>query len=208
MTTELTAPEKVYLAAFDLQRDRLSERRWVDYLVQGAALADLLLDGAISETDKLVQVSSPHSSDPILDFVLTRAAQEAPRSWKSLLHDSAPTLRVVEDHLNQRGVIRGHGRRVVLVDRQAVAALQAKLERLLSADAAAATSAPADALVLAVASVVPLRTLFSRRNKSRDEELVAEVVSRLSEQISALGTLLKQMRHTRGASFSAGGPVH
>jgi hypothetical protein len=36
MNIELTLPAKIYLLAYDLRKDRLSEEAWLDYLVRGS----------------------------------------------------------------------------------------------------------------------------------------------------------------------------
>ena len=209
MKQRFTLPEEIYLAAFDLPKDRLSERRWLDYLVQGAALAELLWGGTLGESGGQVEVSvGAQPSDPLLAAVVARLGRTNPRGWKALLHDGKVTLRAVEDRLCERGIIAREGRRIEVVDRRGVALLQARLQEHLRDDADLVAAEPGDAILLVVASILPIRTIFSRHNKARDEGRLDRISSRLVERDPAYGSLIKQMRHTRGASFSAGGPVH
>jgi hypothetical protein len=67
---------------------------------------------------------------------------------------------------------------------------------------------PLDAALVALASVVPLRTGFQRRRRRRDRERVDDLVRRASADVPGFQRLVGQMWHTRGRAYSAGGPVH
>jgi hypothetical protein len=62
--------------------------------------------------------------------------------------------------------------------------------------------------LVALAAVVPVRTVFERRRKRRDRDRVDDLIRRVSVEIPGFERLIEQMRHTRGRSYSAGGPVH
>jgi hypothetical protein len=40
-------PDRTYLLAYDLSKDKLAEEAWLGYLVRGAALAQLLAGGPV-----------------------------------------------------------------------------------------------------------------------------------------------------------------
>jgi hypothetical protein len=64
-----------------------------------------------------------------------------------------------------------------------------------------------DAALAALAAVVPLPTVISRREVRRYADALAALDDRAAEQHPAFRSLITQMRRTRGRSFSAGGPV-
>ena len=68
-------------------------------------------------------------------------------------------------------------------------------------------SAVFDAALVAMASVVPLRTVFERRRKRQDRERIETLTRRASLRAPGFDRMLQQMRRTRSRSYSAGGPI-
>jgi len=50
MDTGQNLPARMYLLVYDLDKDKPSGRAWLDYLVQGAALTELLAEGLLIDT--------------------------------------------------------------------------------------------------------------------------------------------------------------
>jgi hypothetical protein len=146
--------------------------------------------------------------DQVLDLVLAEVEGATARDWRALLHHSKATLQAVEDRLVRAGTVRRKGRGIVALDRETVAAIQAKARRLLHDDADPAPVDLGDAVLVTLASVVPLRTVFDRRRKHQDQGRVADLAGRACQGVPGFERLLAQVRHTRGRSYSAGGPVH
>jgi Golgi phosphoprotein 3 (GPP34) len=208
MNLAQTLPARAYLLAYDLHKQRLTDKAWLDYVVQGAALAQLLAGGQLHDPGTaVVATDSARPSDEVLDLVLNRVQQADRRDWRALLHQSKATLEAVQDQLIRTGVVARRGRRVVVLDPAAVAELQAKARQVLG-DGDVAGVDPLDAALVALASVVPLRTVFQRRRGRHDRERVDDLVRRVSADVPGFERLIRQMRHTRGRAYSAGGPVH
>ncbi len=93
-------------------------------------------------------------------------------------------------------------------DLEAIAALQARARQILSGEAGDEGSAVPDAALVAMASVIPLRTVFERRHRRQDRERIDTLTRRVSLRAPGFDRMLQQMRRTRGRSYSAGGPVH
>ena len=68
-------------------------------------------------------------------------------------------------------------------------------------------SAVFDAALVAMASVVPLRTVFERRRKRQDRERIETLTRRVSLRAPGYDRMRQQMRRTRSRSYSAGGPI-
>ena len=177
-------------------------------MVQGAALAQLLADGGLRDTGTAVVArEGRHLGDEVLEQLLQEVRDGNPRDWRALLHESKATLEAVEDQLVRTGALARRGRRLVALDPGAVAGLQTKVRRILD-DGDVAGVDRLDGALVALASVVPLRTVFERRRKRQGRRRVDELVRRVSTDIPGFQRLIDQMRHTRGRAYSAGGPVH
>jgi hypothetical protein len=207
--TPHTWPASMYLLAYDLQKDRLSQRAWLDYLVRGAALGELLAGGFVAEHDGAVRPRAKgRPADEVLEQALRDVEQERPRAWRALLHQSRATMEAVAGQLVRTGAIRPRGRGVEALDRGAVAALQQSARALLQEDADVTSASVDDCALAALASVVPLHTVLTRRRTRRDRERVIALTQRVAAVVPGFERLIEQMHHTRGLSFSAGGPAH
>ena len=146
-------PGKAYLLAYDLPKEKLTERAWLDYVVQGAALAQLLADGGLRDTGTAVVArEGRHLGDEVLEQLLQEVRDGNPRDWRALLHESKATLEAVEDQLVRTGALARRGRRLVALDPGAVAGLQTKVRRILD-DGDVARVDRLDGALVALASV-------------------------------------------------------
>lgn len=208
MDTGQKLPARMYQLAYDLDKDKASGRAWLDYLVQGAALTELLAEGLLIDTGVAVIPAVEGPADEVLGRVWQQAAGGRPHGWRGLLRQGRATLAAVEDQLIQAGAFEPKGRGLVAMDREAIAALQARARQILSGEAGDEGSAVPDAALVAMASVIPLRTVFERRHRRQDRERIDTLTRRVSLRAPGFDRMLQQMRRTRGRSYSAGGPVH
>ena len=201
-------PARMYLLAYDLDKDRPSGRAWLDYLVQGAALTELLAEGLLIDTGVTVIPAVDGPADEVLGLVWQQAAGGRPHAWRGLLHQGRATLAAVEDQLIQSGAFERKGRGLVAMDREGIAALQARARQIMRGEAGEEGSAVLDAALVAVASVIPLRTVCDRRRRRQDRERVDALTRRVSLKAPGFDRMLQQMRRTRGRSYATGGPAH
>ena len=136
-----------------------------------------------------------------------QAAGRRPHGWRGLLRQGKVTLAAVENQLIEAGAFERKGRGLVAMDREAIAALQASARQIRSGEAGNEGSAVFDAALVAMASVVPLRTVFERRRKRQDRERIETLMRRVSLRAPGFDRMLQQMRRTRSRSYSAGGPI-
>ncbi|HUL27687.1 MAG TPA: GPP34 family phosphoprotein [Streptosporangiaceae bacterium] len=207
MDTGQTLPARMYLLAYDLGRDKPSGRPWLGYAVQGAALTELLAEGLLIDAGAAVIPAVERPAGEILGLVWQQAVRPRPHGWRGLLRQGRATLAAVEDQLILEGMFEPKGRGLVAMDREAIAGLQTRARQILCGEAGDEGGAVLDAALVAVASVIPLRTVYDRRRRSQDRERVDVLTRRVSLKAPGFDRLLRQMRHTRGRSYPAGGAV-
>ncbi len=79
MTIHQTLPTAIYLLAYDTRKNKLAKKAWLDYLVHGAALSELALDGyltAIGGHPQATAVGEP--ADAVLGAVLDEIRRAGP----------------------------------------------------------------------------------------------------------------------------------
>jgi hypothetical protein len=200
-------PLEIYLLAIDPARDKLTNRSWIGYLVQGGAVTELLLGGYLVTGDgKVAPRGGGSPDDPVLSQVLADIEAAGRRSWRYLLRHGGTALAATRDQLASEGVITQAGRRVTAADRDGVAALQRRAGELLAGGADPAGER--EAALIALASVVPLTTIATRREWRARSGRVAALAAQVSAGAPAFSELIGQMRRTRRLAYSAGGPAH
>lgn len=214
MTTQRTLPAKMYLLAYDLTKDKPDSKWWLDYVIQAAALAQLLAEGRLADTGSTVVPAGGRPDDEVLGLVYSEIEEIRPRDWRPLLRQSKATLAAVEDQLIQAGLFEQNSRGMGAVNRAAIAEVQQRARQTLTGqDAGVRTGRGGnvnvlDAALVALASVIPLRTVFGPHRNRQDRERAEALARLVSARVPGFERLLKQMRRTRGRAYSAGGPVH
>ena len=203
MDTGQKLPARMYRLAYDLDKDKPSGRAWLDYLVQGAALTELLAEGLLIDTGVKVIPAVEGPGDEVLGLVWQQAAGRRPYGWRGQLRQGRVTLAAVENQLIEAGAFERKGRGLVAMDREGIAALQAWARQIRSGEAGNEGSAVFDAALVAMASVVPLRTVFERRRKRQDRARIETLTRRVSLRAPGFDRMLQQMRRTRSRSYSA-----
>ena len=152
-------------------------------------------------------------ADPMLSLVLDELRQDPGLTWRKLLRqDATQSLAAVEQQLaHERLISAGPGGSVTGpvtgADPVAIESMQESVRAALTGQVDPAALPARDAALAALAAVVPLPTVISRREVRRHADVLAALGDRAAEQRPALRSLIAQMRRTRGRSFSAGGPV-
>lgn len=198
--TELTLPERMYLLAYDLDREKLTARSELGLIMRAAALAELMGSGRVTDEN-----GKPHVTDarpcgvPMLDDLLAEIGAAGPRSWQRWIRkQERKASRAWRDHLEKNRQIKVDARmllpdRVTLRDRRAVKQLQTETRAALRGSTDARTEA---ALALALAG--GLKTVASgadkRKHKDRVRELTEQPIPR---------ALRRAIRTKRSASSSA-----
>ena len=219
MTAEQTLPASLYLLAYNTRKNELAKKAWLDYLVRGAVLCELIIRGYLVEIGRRPRAMAVNGrgsggpADPMLRWVLDELRQGPGLTWRQLLRqDATQSLAAIEQQLAHEhlisaapgGSVTGP---VTAADPVAIESLQESVRAALTGQVDPAALQARDAALAALAAVVPLPTVISRREARRHADVLAALGDRAAEQRPALRSLIAQMRRTRGRSFSAGGPV-
>ena len=189
MDVPTTLPARVYLAAYDARRTRLTKTSRLGHLVRTAALEELLIRGMIADADGRVAVTSRETTgDPVLDGVLQMLREASKqRPWKHWVsRQSGRTRTAIRDQLAAERVIRVERHRVLgvfprsvvtLRDARPAKTLQASAARVLTGKTPTTQLDPRDVALAAIAAIGELDTVcrgsVRRENRARIKELVA-----------------------------------
>ena len=218
LTANQSLPASLYLLAYNTRKNELAKKAWLDYLIRGAVLCELIIGGYLVEVSRRPRAAANgqgarQPADPMLSWVLDELRGDTGLTWRRLLRqDAAQSLAAIEQRLAQQRLISaGPGGsvtgRVTAADPAAIESMQESVRAALTGQVDPAALAARDAALAALAAVVPLPTVISRREARRNAAALAALGDRAAEQSPALRSLIAQMRRTRGRSFSAAGPV-
>jgi hypothetical protein len=173
-------PARLYLLAYDTEKNRVTAQSQLGLVLRAAALADLYLAGRVTDENGKVRATGDRrpGGDPLLDEVLQQLAEQRPRSWHGWIAHGQPTVRTVRTQLEAGRCIRVEHRkilpdRVELLDRSTVqryaAELRAELGRPVS------RIEPRTAAVLALAARGEIATVISRSERREYRQYLDEV---------------------------------
>ena len=189
MDVPRTLPARVYLAAYDVQRQKLTRTSRLNHLVRTAALEELTLAGFLRDEDgKVVAPGRERTGDPVLDGVLELVRESQGRhNWKHWVRrHGTRTRKALRDQLEAQRVIRVQPRRILGVvpsdrvtvrDTRAVKALQRTAAQAIGGGTPTPYLDPRDVALAAIAALGEVDTVcrgsVRRDNRRRIKELVA-----------------------------------
>ncbi|MGW3348085.1 GOLPH3/VPS74 family protein [Nonomuraea rubra] len=136
MTQDETLTRSAFLLAFDLRKERLTNRSELGYLLRAAALAELLLEGSLAdESGKARAVAEPAGAGTgsLRAIVWEQISGSPPRSWRRWIgKDHAKAVRVVRDELAADRLIRVERHRVLFIPVERIVPRKAYLSRRLA----------------------------------------------------------------------------
>ncbi|WP_250292320.1 GOLPH3/VPS74 family protein [Frankia sp. CiP1_Cm_nod1] len=186
-------PARLYLASYDIDRQRLTGRLYLGYLLRAAALTDLFLTGHLSDVKGRARVIPPSAAtgrvrdvDPLLAGILKQiTGSSRPRSWQYWIRREArPAVRAVRDQLETAGWIRVEPRRILHLfpadaitvrDPRVVRELHANAGRVVHDGVPPARVDPYDAAVVALAAAAQLRTVLTRAQQREHRARIAQL---------------------------------
>jgi Golgi phosphoprotein 3 (GPP34) len=205
MNLPRSLPARMYLLAYDLDKERMTARTQLGLVLRAAALADLYLDRRLTDDDgKAKVVAVRPTGDPVLDAVLREVAEAKPRSWRRWVRsDQRGVVRAVRDQLEKDRWIGVERRRILpdrvrLRNRHQVKRYAAEVKAALRPAAAAGPHTTA-ALVLAARGELP--TVLTRRERREHRRRLEELADPLWPIARALEYDLRQKR----AAVASGG---
>jgi hypothetical protein len=170
MTLPESLPARLYLLAYDTEKNRVTARSQLGLVLWAAALADLYLAGRVADENGKARVTGDRrpTGDPLLDEVLQQLAEHRPRSWQGWIARGQPAIRTVRTQLEAGQCIRVEQRmilpdRVELRDRHAVKQYADEVRAELRGPAS--RTEPRTAAVLALAARGEITTVVSRSER-------------------------------------------
>ena len=180
MTLPESLPARLYLLAYDTEKNRVTAQSQLGLVLRAAALADLYLTGRVTDENGKARAAGDRrpTGDPLLDEVLQQLAEHRPRSWQGWIARGLPKVPAVRTQLEAGQCIRVERRmilpdRVELLDRVVVQRyadeLRAELRR------PASRTEPRTAAVLALAARGEIATVISRSERREHRQYLDEL---------------------------------
>lgn len=198
---------RLFLLAYDPQRERLTVRSKLGKLLRAAILVDLQLAGNIEDDNGRARVTTaPASADPVLAAVLDELRAVGPRRWRHWIdRRSGATVRQVRDELARAQLIRVEPHRILgLIPADRIAVRHPLVRRQLLESARDTLRASRlvsrvdlrDAAVVVLASTADLRTVVTKEQKARHKDRLAQLAVRVGPVVPALKRSLQQTQYS------------
>jgi hypothetical protein len=180
MTLPESLPARLYLLAYDTEKNRVTAQSQLGLVLRAAALADLYLAGRVTDEDGKVRATGDRrpTGDPLLDEMLQQLAEHRPRSWQGWIAHGQPAIRTVRTQLEAGLCIRVEHRRILpdrveLRDRPAVRRYADEVRAELRGPAS--RTEPRTAAVLALAARGEISTVISRSERREHRQHLDEL---------------------------------
>jgi hypothetical protein len=191
-----TLPERVYLLAYNRDKQRLTARDRLGELTRAAALVELGWRGLIADDNGKVAATGTTTGDPVLAAVLADiAGSSKPRSWKRwIARGGRHTGAAVRTSLESGGWVRvEHHRilglipstRVTVRDPRVLTRLQSAVTRTLGGDPVTRLD-PMDTAAAALAAAAKLGTVMPRARRRDHRQRITELTEHTGPAAGAL----------------------
>ena len=200
-------PGRMYLLAYDTEKNRITSRSQLGLVLRAAALTELYLTERLADDGGKARVAGGGPiGDPLLDDLVQQIAAHRPRPWHRWIgRQEHGTVRTVREQLEAAHCLKVEHRailpdRVELRDRRAVKQYADEVRAALRRPAARAE--PRTAAVLALAARGEIKTVVSRRDRREHRGRLNELAVYTGPVADALR---KALRSKRAAAATAGG---
>ncbi|MET8000938.1 GPP34 family phosphoprotein [Nonomuraea glycinis] len=201
-----------FLLAFDLRKEKLTQRDVLGYLLRAAALTELLLAGnLVDESGKARARTAPAAEPGSLPAVVwEQISSSPPRSWRRWVRkDHGKAVHVVRDELVAARLISVERRRILLFPVERITPRKAYLSRRLAERVGRAIRGgrpvgrlDEDVRVLAaLATAAGLKTVVPSWRETRQ---LRDRIQQLSAPIEPVATALRKSVEAAKAASSSG----
>lgn len=205
MTLPESLPARLYLLAYDTEKNRVTARSRLGLVLRAAALTDLYLAGRVTDENGKARVTGDRrpTGDALVDQMLQQLAEHQPRSWRGWIAHGQPAIRTVRTQLEAGLCIRVEHRRILpdrveLLERPAVQQYADEVHAKLSGPAS--RTEPRTAAVLALAARGEISTLISRSERLEHREHLDE----LAVYTGPIADALRKAWRDRRAQMASG----
>lgn len=201
-----------FLLAFDLRKEKLTQRDVLGYLLRAAALTELLLAGnLVDESGKARARTAPAAEPGSLPAVVwEQISSSPPRSWRRWVQkDHGKAVHVVRDELAAARLISVERRRILLFPVERITPRKAYLSRRLAERVGRAIRGgqpvghvDEDVRVLAaLAMAAGLKTVVPSWRETRQ---LRDRIQQLSAPVEPVATALRKSVEAAKAASSSG----
>ncbi|MDJ1136139.1 GOLPH3/VPS74 family protein [Streptomyces iconiensis] len=201
-------PAQLFLLACDPEKEKVTGRDSLGYVVRAAALAELEIQDCLRDDGGKARARDRRTGDAFLDGVLRGiAAQPRPRRWKTLVaKERRQTLDALESALESAGLISVERRtlrprRVRARDRELPQRLRAQAAGILCGDVPVSQVEPRQAALTAMAALGKLSPLVTWRDRHQHRHRLKE----LTAAAGPAGPALKKALDARNAAVASSG---
>ncbi|GAA2589970.1 GPP34 family phosphoprotein [Actinomadura fulvescens] len=190
-------PARMFLLAYDVTKERMTARSQLGYVLRGAALTELYLDGRLGEKGGRPCVETA-GDDPY--GVLDQISVSRPRSWQHWVRkDHRALVRTVRTELAREGWIRVEPYRLLgLIPATRVTVRDARVVKALWGGASSALRGKPvahvnslDAAAVALAAAGDLRTVLPRADRRRHKRRIEELTARSGPAAKAVRKVIQ-----------------
>ncbi|MEU6753020.1 GPP34 family phosphoprotein [Spirillospora sp. NPDC046719] len=207
-----TLPARMYLLAYDLRKQRMTARgARLGYVLRGAALTELFLDGRLEERRGRPVPGTP-GEDPY--GLVAQISASRPRPWHHWVRREARSaVRTVRDELERGGWIRVRGRRVLGVfPAEEVTVRDPRVVKQLWGGASSALRGRPvahvnsyDAAAVALAAAGGLKSVLPGSERRRHRRRIAELTARSGPAAPAVSKVIRSQRAAMAAGAASAG---
>ncbi|PZG57018.1 GPP34 family phosphoprotein [Spongiactinospora gelatinilytica] len=201
-----------FLLAFDLRKEKLTQRSALGYLLRAATLAELLLAGNLADESGKARVLTAPAAEPgsLRAIVWEQISNAPPRSWRRWVQkDNGKAVRVVRDELAAARLISVERRRILVFPVERITLRKAYLSRRLAERVGRAIRGgrpvghlDEDVRVLAaLATAARLKTVAPSWREARPRR---DRIRRLSAPIEPITTALRKSVEAADSASAAG----
>ncbi|MEA2234575.1 MAG: hypothetical protein QOD83_4391 [Solirubrobacteraceae bacterium] len=201
---------RVYLMAYDLEKEDLYDRTRTAFLARAGVLTELAIRGDVVDADGGVHVANAEpTGDPALDEALQQIAGHD-RSWKSWLrHDYKRTLDTIENQLRATGLLAVDDKKILgllsrthvtVTDPSLVKQLQDEARTILHGARPAGEIDAADAAVVALAAAGLVPSVVSRKESREYKDRIEALTERVGAIAPGLEKAFQGIRTTMVAA--------
>jgi hypothetical protein len=203
-------PARMFLLAYDLNKKRMTGRSQLGYVLRGAALTELYLDGRLGEKDGK-PCTETDGDDPY--GLLAQISASRPHSWQYWVRrDRRAIVRAVREELAKGGWIRVEPRRVLGVfpatrvtvrDPRVVKSLWGGASSALRGKPVAHVNS-LDAAAVALAAAGDLRVVVPRADRRRHKQRIEELTARTGPVPNAVRKVVAAQRAAAASAATTG----
>ncbi|MFG2001034.1 GPP34 family phosphoprotein [Spirillospora sp. NPDC048911] len=199
-------PARMFLLAYDVTKKRMTARSRLGYVLRGAALTELYLDGRLGEKNGKPCVETA-GDDPY--GLLHQISGSRPRSWQHWVRkDHRAIVRAVQAELAREGWIRVEQHRVLgLFPATRVTVRDTRVVKALWGGASSALRGTPvahvnswDAAAVALAAAGDLKAVLPRSDRRRYKRRIEELTARSGPAAKAVRKAVDAQNAASGAA--------